>query len=725
MLAVQIDQPAALAATLASRQEPIPSLVHLFSNGKFETASDLWYFIRDRFVGTTPLGQRMRTLASDERLSENYEQLGVKQHLVTIFSSKEFRREVHFISRILNKLQPDQLNDVLSTLFDGCPINKSEKLIKKIRGLVTLEKIEASVKSQFHHFQSTWGDVQAYANMSKHELEAERLEKVNSIKRTAYHYAISIMDHLVNLMMLVFHLKNNTIDEGDPLTAEMQAHMQYTALIQNISLISGWLVALSLWLGNVLMTAAITGFSVLVGGIVAYIYFNYIKPCPENLSPFRNLVTEAVKGELPAVGGRDKEIQEVIDYLCSNESNTRQHPLLVGTTGVGKTQILHGLAKRIAEGNVPDALKGKKLFMVNTTDLANGGAWGKMWNLEKMLHNIRGYESEAIFFFDELHIAFYKNNRDLGQKLKTLMDPGPGALKFCVGATTTKEYDSYMAQDEAFNRRSHKTEVLPMDPAETKVAMAQIISNNLEQVIVEQGVLQLLSQLTVNPDYPAFTEASQPFTSSMIFSTALARANRPLKTREHDEYTVAAQKRQSLYNEAQSAEGIAALPSSREGYDREVERKELDAQIRTLKRKLDEQENQLKNFKGLIKKRYQIKRSSAFEAVKLQQNLPQAVASESRALTGQEHEIYTNSERDNLEKFLLENHYFRLSLDRRIQAESAKFGAHPPAIITTRMVHEIIAEEHHKRQEKLEAPPSPKVSAKPLRKPVLRYLKPR
>lgn len=639
----------------------------IFQRFALESPWDAWYQFKDTIIQPSALGQALREMSSDIHLSAKYDH-AMKMQICDAVFSDEFPQLAYFISRIFEHLQDDKLSEVLTEIFDRAGMAPPLKLVTKLKNLLTLQKIESAIKYRLPLFQDTRHEINCYANMSIHEIESKRAQSLNNIKRTAHHYAITILDHFVNLFSLVFHLKNNTIDEGDPMTAEMQAHMQYTALMQNLSLLSGWVVALSLYLANVAMTAMICGFTALFGGAIVFLYYNYLQPCPENLSPFKNIITEVNKGTVPAVAGREKEIQEVINCLCANDSNTCNHPLLVGSTGVGKTQIVQGLAHRIATGDVPDILKGKKLFIVNTTDLVTGSAWGKLWNLEKVLHMIKGHESEAIFFFDEIHAGFNKEeNIDLGQKLKTIMDPGPNKL-MCIGATTEKEYTAYIEKDVAFTRRTRRINVHSMSAEETKATLLQRVYDERSRFIVDSAVVEKLAKLNKLPE---FEHAAQPYQSMSMLNWALTQAQIPLLTDETIKLTQAYGKRDRLARESRVVLGLPSIPSSPEGVAREEQRQAIMAEIESLEPIVSGQDEERQKMRDLIKANYDIYENCVMDAVRLMDKATD----------------------DELKQFILQNHFYRLSVYRQLETKRQEFGGQAPYVVSEAMIDRVIASE--------------------------------
>jgi ATP-dependent Clp protease ATP-binding subunit ClpA len=171
------------------------------------------------------------------------------------------------------------------------------------------------------------------------------------------------------------------------------------------------------------------------------------------------LVTLAKTGKIDPVVGRVDEIERVMQTLCRRKKN---NPLLVGEPGVGKTAIAEGLALRISEDNVPDILKGSKVYALDMGALVAGTKY--RGDFEKRLKGIikeLSAQEDAILFIDEIHTmvgagATSGGSMDASNLLKPAL--ARGDLK-CIGATTYQEYRNFFDKDKALSRRFAKIDV--------------------------------------------------------------------------------------------------------------------------------------------------------------------------------------------------------------------------------------------------------------------------
>ncbi|MBM3208020.1 MAG: AAA family ATPase [Chlamydiae bacterium] len=167
----------------------------------------------------------------------------------------------------------------------------------------------------------------------------------------------------------------------------------------------------------------------------------------------KNLTALAKEGKLDPVIGRDEEIRRTMQVLSRR---TKNNPLLIGEPGVGKTAIAEGLAIRILQGDVPDSLKGKQLFVLDMGSLIAGTKYRGEFEerLKGILKEIEKSEGELLLFIDEVHTLVGAGASEGAMDAANLLKPAlaRGTLH-CIGATTLNEYKKYIEKDPALERR--------------------------------------------------------------------------------------------------------------------------------------------------------------------------------------------------------------------------------------------------------------------------------
>ena len=180
-----------------------------------------------------------------------------------------------------------------------------------------------------------------------------------------------------------------------------------------------------------------------------------------------NLNLEAIAGHIDPLIGRLAEVERVAQILARRRKN---NPLLVGESGVGKTAIVEGLAKKIVDGEVPDILKDSVVYSLDLGALLAGTKY--RGDFEKrfkgLLAELKTRE-DAILFIDEVHTiigagAASGGVMDASNLLKPVLSSGK--LR-CIGSTTFQEYRGIFDKDKALSRRFQKIDVLEPSPDET------------------------------------------------------------------------------------------------------------------------------------------------------------------------------------------------------------------------------------------------------------------
>lgn len=165
------------------------------------------------------------------------------------------------------------------------------------------------------------------------------------------------------------------------------------------------------------------------------------------------MVERARDQKLDPVIGRDSEIRNVIRILSRK---TKNNPVMIGEPGVGKTAVVEGLAQRIARGDVPDGLKGHKLFALDMGALVAGAKYRGEFEerLKAVLNDVKNSDGQIILFIDELHTIVGAGKTDGAMDAGNLLKPmlARGELH-CIGATTLDEYREYVEEDAALERR--------------------------------------------------------------------------------------------------------------------------------------------------------------------------------------------------------------------------------------------------------------------------------
>lgn len=174
----------------------------------------------------------------------------------------------------------------------------------------------------------------------------------------------------------------------------------------------------------------------------------------------RDLTAEAALGKLDPLIGRDAEIERVIEILCRR---TKNNPVLIGESGVGKTAIIEGLAQRIVERNVPTFLENKRILSLDLSLIVAGTKYRGQFEerLKKIMAELREHD-QFIVFIDELHTLVGAGSAEGTLDAANILKPAlsRGEIQ-CVGATTPAEFRKSIEKDKALERRFQAVKIVP------------------------------------------------------------------------------------------------------------------------------------------------------------------------------------------------------------------------------------------------------------------------
>ncbi|MEH2956481.1 ATP-dependent Clp protease ATP-binding subunit [Candidatus Merdisoma sp. JLR.KK006] len=211
----------------------------------------------------------------------------------------------------------------------------------------------------------------------------------------------------------------------------------------------------------------------------------------------RDLTELAREKRLEPCIGREDEIRRLIQTLSRR---TKNNPCLIGEPGVGKTAIVEGLAQRIAEGTVPDSVKGRRLLILDLSGMVAGSKYRGEFEerIKRVMDEVR-QAGNVLLFVDELHTMIGAGGAEGAMDASNILKPAlsRGELQL-IGATTLEEYRKYIEKDAALERRFQPITVEEPSEEET-VAILKGIRRSYErhhQVVITDEALEAAAKLS-------------------------------------------------------------------------------------------------------------------------------------------------------------------------------------------------------------------------------------
>ena len=565
-------------------------------------------------------------------------------------------------ARELAPLSPLRLKKVLENVISQLA-NSADALgsLDELAKSIPLEQLQEAVRIQYPTHVDALKTAQQMFRGAKHRLETTEQNLSPSLR--------SQLNQIINSLLSVLESILSAFGIAEffkPAESDIHADFKGQKIMMLLSLFS-LLSAILLPILGVVLGAQVIGGTLLSIATISLIY-PHIKPAPSVLPKADNWTRKIQQGTLQVVDGR-KEISDEIARTLIASKNIKTHPMLIGQSGVGKTEAVKAFAQAVERGDYPE-LAGKQVFYINTTDLVNGSELlsSANKNLQKLNEAIGRHRENIILVFDEIHKACQDREQSvLGDQMKTLLDPGSENFPYCIGITTEDEfYRDIYVNNPAFARRFRRITVGNTDQAETLKILNNMVLQQATKAILERGILGALFEKTMR----AFSEtAAQPATSLKILSTCIQRTFDSQKTPL--EIRVELQRKQIQELDKPDSEGQLPYQDAES-----LERIEL------LEQQLEQLESDLQREKATMKPFFQARETLA-AANRLSDQTIVKVAQFTPTLSA--------CNKKELNTFLLLSHFLIPTLKTQVTAQAEHLGI--KTVIDSEMVDDAIRNE--------------------------------
>ena len=381
------------------------------------TCQQSWDRFKASFFGESRENQFLKTLTKMETIDWDSHKEEIAEILL---KASPYGRKGHFLKILLKRCDIENLKGILNLTFEKIFDSSQFNFERILKFLDQKDAASASCSKELME------EIQEIAE-SLPDIEANKTNKVESEIRKTFKVALNFFPNLMDTMLKAFNL----IEAGKgpetmwDFAAMMEIYFKVFMIPHSIFLVVGAVVAVP-W-----QVFLITGVLVLAAVVGVCLYLKY-RPCPSKLPRARNLTEEAELGKLEPVIGREKEIHQMGTFLGKKEDGILTNLLLVGEPGVGKTELVKGVAQKYKE---------KTIFALNAPELASG--YTPVGDKLRLLFlDIKGHEDKVVFFIDELGEAIKKNSMaNIGGFLKPFL--GPDGVQV-IAAVTSEEFKEHI-----------------------------------------------------------------------------------------------------------------------------------------------------------------------------------------------------------------------------------------------------------------------------------------
>lgn len=429
----------------------LPSFSQLRQSPAGREVQANWNRFRDYWQGySTELKKKIASI------NECQEWAAKKELILELINSPEFDVIHSPLKEVLTPLSSEHIDDLLK----NCSLNNMR--FQRCLKLFSLKQIEKTLKHLFAQFESHQEDLAKLIERTQHIIKHQKnpddylKEKIQSTSS----YLLGVIQSIITTLLKATYVLELNREPESYYEASNMLNIYYKLI--SIPLLT--------------LTAILTFFkSAVVGGIFAagatlttltalFIYVKWINPVPQSLSKMENLTHDCKKGLIPPVIARENEIEKILDQLLARLNGAREHPLLIGPSGVGKSEIINGIAQTLLHPDLPEKyapLKKLTVFYANAAWLKDKGFnFSELTTFQKIIRKVVPHKEQILVVCDEIVSLLDQDNAN---SLKTSLDANrPQGLTYFLGATTQEEYEKFIKVDAAIAGRFSKIDIHEM-----------------------------------------------------------------------------------------------------------------------------------------------------------------------------------------------------------------------------------------------------------------------
>ncbi|MES2273959.1 MAG: AAA family ATPase [Chlamydiota bacterium] len=567
-----------------------------------------------------------------------------------------------FLNRSMLQREIADLNsNELKQLLDAVVLEIKPEEVERFGAMVSLEALQNAVRIQYPEHVNGLQSAKQCFHEAKYFLEIVDSKTAPTLKSRLVQ-VLNVLIAIVESILTAFGVADFFKPPENSGEGEFKSQ-KIMLLLTLFSLLSTLLLPI---LGAALV-GMIVGSSLLAIAALSILY-PYFKPPASKLPRAENWTQQLNQGNLFVADGRKGTLDEIAQTLIASKE-VKTHVMLIGKTGIGKTETAKAFVQAVERGDYPE-LKGKQIFYLNAADLLSETEFSGANKILSQLSEAMGrHREKMILVIDEIHMVCQKReNVVLSDQLKTFLDPGKENFPYVIGITTEEEYFREIhANQAAFARRFKRIPIENTGDAETLKILSNAFLRQAPKTLLEQGALQMLLQKTK----VAFGEqAAQPGASLKILSQCIKQTSNSQKLPLQIRIERMREHLQTIYSQGVVGQGNGLLPYGRENLaPLEQQLKQLEADFQVEKEKLlllDQARGKLADVKIATFR-------TIFKTSKLGLN------------------ALSEADKKQLGTYLIQSHFQAPLLEAKIRKEARLLGA--KTIVDEALIDEVIAEE--------------------------------
>lgn len=449
----------------------------------------------------------IKTLAKENGLTADSDQKTAK--VLEAIKSRDYSCLKSDLRKIIGNMSDIERNRLLETALREDFSAEKKFLGNQCMNLMTLDQFQSLAKSvsnnPFIDVQKTAQEFnEIVQTIKKYDVKKDHTKL---IKNSTDFIIFRLLKNFIHTIAVAFNLLDLDKEPNSYFETKYKLDIYWRLLEIPLQIIK-----LIFMILNPIISIAVIAVGTIVSTIAIHIFKKWFRKCPDQLPYCKNLTAEIKNNASKPIYGREKELDEILEALSANNDIGRKHPLLIGKPGVGKTELMKGLAWRFATGDVPEVLKGKTLFYVNTAELLKDASGFMLKDpLEQIRHAAENHLNEIIPIFDEAHNL----TGTLGDRFNTMLDTSPGSLKNAIVITDSKQYKEKI-ETTPLDRRLKKIQIEEASEEETLIILDAMNQQQAPDIKVSKKVLKAI----YNQTNTEITKRSQPDKAIFVMSQA-------------------------------------------------------------------------------------------------------------------------------------------------------------------------------------------------------------